>query len=172
LVGFFYNEDKAMRVIAVFFSILLAAASLAAAEKNKLGLPNPPQTDVPCLIHATSLLETETKEATQEESEKETLFWVAGTSSTAGTPLAAPQFLLAYESINPANLKLYKMDVKNGRREIMYRKKKKILAEPIYLSVFPVEDGLVKIEVDASLDRGEYCLTPEGSNNVYCFAVR
>ena len=32
-------------------------------------------------------------------------------------------------------------------------------------------DGLHKMEVDESLEPGEYSLSPEGSNRVFCFKV-
>ena len=55
--------------------------------------------------------------------------------------------------------------------EILLRKKKKLMAEPIRTSVFPLDNGVVKIRVDETLGKGEYCLTPNQSNAVYCFAV-
>jgi hypothetical protein len=39
------------------------------------------------------------------------------------------------------------------------------------MEVTRLDGGLYKIEVDESLEKGEYSLTPEGSNQVFCFQV-
>ena len=49
-------------------------------------IPRPPKADVPYLIHAGSLVETEVGEATEEADEKETRYAVAGATSSARTP--------------------------------------------------------------------------------------
>jgi hypothetical protein len=37
--------------------------------------------------------------------------------------------------------------------------------------VFRVHDKVFKIRVDESLESGQYCLSPEGANTVFCFGV-
>jgi hypothetical protein len=64
---------------------------------------------------------------------------------------------------------LYRFDVKGGRREIVFSSKKP--PKPIRIEVSRLDKGLYKIEVDDSLEPGEYSLSPEGSNQVFCFAV-
>ena len=44
-------------------------------------------------------------------------------------------------------------------------------ARPRRLNVTPLGGDLYKIEVDESLENGEYGLTPEDSNQVFCFQV-
>lgn len=146
----------------------LVVAALLQAQSS---LPSPEKTDVPYLIHATSLIETEQSEAKEEERKDDFLYVVPGAGSSVKTPLAGPEFLLRTENLDPNEIQLYRLESKNGRRELLFRKKKKILAEPLHVSVFPVQEGLVKIRVDESLPPGEYSLTPSGSNAVFCFAV-
>ncbi len=160
-----------MQGMRTFAPLLLFALCVSAAETNKLGLPNPPKPDVPYIIHATSLLETEVGEAVIQEDKKELRYYVNGTESSAKTPLAAPEFLFRSESIDPRLLQLHAFEKINGRREILVKKKKKTVAQPIVMDIFPVEEGLTRMRVDGSLAAGEYCLTPEGSDAVFCFSV-
>ena len=151
---------------------LLAALPLTAqSAKSKSGLPNPSKKDVPYLVHASSLLETESNEAKDETRKDDQVAAVPGAASPVRTPLAGPEFLLDSESLAPDKLRLYKMESKNGRREVILLRKKRPVAKPVLLSVFRVHDKTFKIRVDESLESGEYCLSPEGANAVFCFAV-
>ncbi len=150
---------------------LFATLVVAGLLQGQSGLPSPGKADVPYLIHATNLIETEQSEAKEEERKDEFLFVIPGAASGVKTPLAGPEFLLRTENLDPGEIQLFRLESKNGRRELLYRKKKKILADPLHVSVFPVSEGLVKIRVDESLPAGEYSLTPNGSNAVFCFAV-
>ncbi len=126
------------------------------------------------MIHATSLLETETNQATEESDKKEQIFWVPGATSSARTPLGFPEFLFAQDQVDAHSLRLYAFEPVNGRREVLIRKKKKIVVQAYYVDVIPQSEGLFKLRVDSSLKPGEYCLTPDGeqgSNTVFCFAV-
>jgi hypothetical protein len=155
------------------WAVLLAAAPLAgqSTAKTKSGLPDPPKKDVPYIIHADTLLETESGEAKEETRKDDQLATVAGAASPVKTPLAGPEFLFESESVSPNKLQLFKMESRNARREVILSRKKKPVAKPIILSVFRVHDKTFKIRVDESLETGEYCLSPDGSNAVFCFAV-
>ena len=61
--------------------------------------------------------------------------------------------------------------MKNGQREVVTSHKGKAIAHPRRINVNPLGGGLFKIEVDEHLDNGEYGLTPEDSNQVFCFQV-
>lgn len=153
--------------LALFFVLL---AGVAVAQK----LPDPPKKDTPYLIHATNLLETETNQATEVSDKKAQIFWVPGAASSARTPLGFPEFLFAQEQVDARSLKLYAFEQVNGRREVLIRKKNKIVVQSYYIDVIPQGEGLFKLRVDSSLKPGEYCITPDGengSNTVYCFAV-
>lgn len=155
------------------FAVLLAASLVAAQStgRRKSGLPDPPKKDVPYIIHADNLVELEVNEAKEESRKDEQVYTIPGRGSNVRTPLAGPEFLLESETIPPARLQLYKLESKNGRREVTVTRKKKPVARPVRLSVFQIHDKLFKIRVDDSLAPGEYALSPEGSNAVFCFAI-
>ena len=158
-----------MKVAHISFSLMLLASFAAAQD-----LPDPPKKDTPYLIHATNLLETETNQATEASDKKEQIFWVPGATSSARTPLGFPEFLFAQDQIDAHSLRLYAFEQVNGRREVLIRKKKKIVVQAYFVDVIPQSEGLFKLRVDSSLRPGEYCLTPDGeqgSNTVFCFAV-
>lgn len=151
------------------YSILLLCALPLAAQKYSG--PRPEKPDLPYLVHANNLVPTESAEAKQEEHKNETTFVVTGANSPARTPLSSPVFLIVADQIQPDKLQLFKLESKGGQREILFSKKKKQVARAIRLEVTRVEDNLYRLEVDESLENGEYSLTPEGSNQVFCFQV-
>jgi hypothetical protein len=149
--------------------LLVLAAPGFAAESD---VTPPPKADVPFMIHAGNLTETEHLTATEERKKDLVTYVVPGAASAVRTPLAGPEFLLLSAKLDPNALQLYTFEVKNGRRQISFNeKKKKQNPQPHILSVFPVAAGLFKLRVDASLERGEYCMSPDGTNDVFCFAV-
>jgi len=152
---------------------LLAALPVAAqsAAKTKSGPPDPPKKDVLYLLHADTLVETETNEAKEETRKDDQVFSVPGAAAPVRTPLAGPEFLMESDTIPPNKVQLFKMEPKNGRREVTVSRKKRPLAKPVVLSVFRVHDKVFKIRVDESLESGQYCLSPEGANTVFCFGV-
>ncbi len=149
---------------------LCFAAVFAATAQNYTG-PRPPQTDLPYLKHAENLLPTEVLEAKEEKGKKDDLTYViAGAASSARTPLASPIFLMQTDKLVAAKLALYKLELRNGRREITFSPKKPpktIRVELTHLNT----DNLYRLEVDESLEPGEYALSAEGSNQVFCFQV-
>lgn len=147
--------------------LLLLAVSLHAGEKYKG--PVPPKPDLPYLLHAETLAPTEAAQATEDRRKKEIVYYVSGATSPARTPLASPIFLLRIENLTPEQLQLYRFDVKNGRREVVFAKKQR--QRPISLSVKRVGDQLYRLEVDQTLENGEYGLSPSESNQVFCFEV-
>lgn len=158
-----------MRVARYAFLLALFAAVAGAQQ-----LPDPPKKDIPYLIHATNLLETESNQATEVSDKKAQIFWIPGAASSARTPLGFPEFLFAQDQLDPRTLRLYAFQNVNGRREALIRKKNKIVVESYYIDVIQQGEGLFKLRVDSSLKSGEYCLTPDGeqgSNTVFCFAV-
>ena len=155
-----------------FLTILLLCAAGLAAMQKYTG-PRPPKADLPYLLHADNLVATEASEATEEPVKKDILYVVKGPNSPAKTPLASPILLMRADKLDAGKLELYRLDSRNGRREILFRSNKKN-QRPIRLDVTRVgaaADNLYRIEVDESLDAGEYSLTWEGSNQVFCFAV-
>ena len=93
----------------------LLAATAAFAQQDEYHGPEPPKADVPYLLHASTLVETQTGEAKEESKKGGPLFWVEGATSTARPPLAEPIFILKASKLNPDKLELYKFDVVKGR---------------------------------------------------------
>lgn len=153
---------------------LLAAGAIPVFAQNKYTGPRPPKPDVPYLMHATNLVETESAEAKEEKRKDDQAYVVSGASSPARTPLSEPIFLIKSEKLAPEKLQLYKLEVKNGKREVIFpppNKRKKDGVRPLHLSFKKVADGLFRIEANEYLANGQYALTPEGSNTVFLFEV-
>lgn len=150
----------------------MLATAAAAAFAQKYDGPRPAKPDIPYIKHADSLLATEVADAMEEHRKDDVLYVVAGAASTVKTPLASPILLFQSDKVSADKLQLYKLETKNGRREILFSHKKKQTAMPIRIDVTKLSsDGLYRIEVVSSLDKGEYSLTPDGSNQVFCFQV-
>jgi len=148
--------------------LLCGAASFA----QKYSGPRPPKPDIPYLQHADTLVEPEVNEAKEQNRKDEQTYVIPGAASSAKTPLASPVFLLQADKLAPDKLELYRLESKNGQREVIVMRKKKPVARPFRLSVSRLSaDNLYRIEVDESLPNGEYSLTPSGSNQVFCFQV-
>jgi hypothetical protein len=161
--------ERRERLWVLLSGLLALFAHAAVAEESKIA---PGKPDVPYLLHAGNLVETIHVQATEERKNNTMTYVVPGATSTTRTPLAGPEFVLLSEKLDPNALRLYAFQVRNGRREISFNeKKRKENPEPHILSVFPLSKGLFKLRVDESLERGEYCLTPDGSNDVFCFTV-
>jgi hypothetical protein len=152
--------------------VLMLVTAAAAAFAQKYDGPRPAKPDIPYIRHAESLLATEVTDAMEEHRKDDILYVVSGPASTVKTPLASPILLFQSDKIGPYKLQLFKLETKNGRREILFSHKKKQTAMPIRVDVTKLSsDGLYRIEVVSSLDKGEYSLTPDGSNQVFCFQV-
>jgi hypothetical protein len=151
-------------------SIMLA---LPAAGQKKYAGPRPPKSDAPFLQHGRQLIEVETSEAREAQGKGEVNYSVPGANSPTRTPVPEPIFLFQSDRINPERLSLFRMEVKGGERTLtlptdLRRRKEK--ARPIFLLVTPIENRLFKVEVNEPLENGEYCLSPEGANTVFCFS--
>ena len=77
---------------------------------------------------------------------------------------------LQAEKVAASKLALYKLESRNGRREITFSPKKQPRAIRVELTRLNT-DKLYQLEVEESLEPGEYGLSAEGSNTVYCFQV-
>ncbi len=140
--------------------LVLALLCATLSFGQKYNGPQPEKPDLPYLVHADNLVATEAGEARQETRKDEILYVIEGPSSPAATPLASPTFLLRAEQLVPDKLEIYRLESKNGRREILFQRKKKQTARPILRNVTRIGDNLYKIEVEQALDNGEYSITP------------
>src|SRR5579884_3621662 len=84
------------------FCVVFLCLSLMADEKYDG--PKPDKPDVPYIVQAGTLIETELKQATESHQKKDTIYTVPGASSPAKTPLAEPKFVLQAKNITPQNL--------------------------------------------------------------------
>ncbi len=151
-------------------ALCLLAFPIIAAEKYTG--PVPPKADLPYLLHASNLIPTDAGEAREENRKDQTIAVVPGATASAKTPLAEPIFIMKTDKLSADRMGAYKMEVKNGNREVVIGgKKAKKIGPPIYLNVTRLADNLYKIEVDQILENGQYTLSPEGSNQVFSFEV-
>lgn len=152
--------------------ILMLALTGAALFGQDYTGPTPPKADVPYLLHASTLIETQAAEAKQETKKNSTLHWIAGAASTAKTPLAEPIFIIKVEKLNPDKIEMYKFEVVKGRRELELKDRPgKNDARPLHLAVTKLGKDLYKIEASEQLANGEYSLSPSDSNLVFSFQV-
>lgn len=146
------------------------AVALAALAQQKYDGPRPPKPDIPYLKHASNLISTEVVTAKEEKKKDDITYVVDGPASSAKTPLAAPIFIMQAGTLSPEKLQLFKFEVKNGRRQL-FAPGKKVL-QPIRIVVTKLSsDGIWKIEVDESLEPGQYSLSPDGTDQAFCFEV-
>lgn len=152
--------------------LLLTAAS--AQSQRKYEGPRPPKPDVPFLLHAGKLTETETGTAAESQTKDGTLYTVSGATSPARTPVPEPILLFQADKINPDKLTLFRMEARGSQRTLLLPqagKRKKDSAKPVFMLVSPLAPGLFRVEVNEVIPDGEYCLSPEGSNQVFCFTA-
>jgi len=147
----------------------LLVTAVFAASGQKYDGPVPPKPDLPYLKHADNLIATEATEAKEQKKKDEILYVIEGAGSPVRTPLAEPVFLLQADKLVPDRLGLYKLESKNGHREVLTTPKKPL--KGIRTMVTKVSGNLYRIQVDESLEAGEYAITPEGANTVFCFQV-
>lgn len=134
--------------------------------------PVPPKPDIPYLLHASNLVETETGQAQESKAKDDLLYTVPGVTSPARTPMAEPIFIVDAQKLVPDRLSLYKMEVKNGQRQLQISTGRRGKgAKPIFLMVNKQQGSLYRVEVNEYLENGEYCLSPDGSNQVFCFTT-
>ncbi|MCL4794561.1 MAG: hypothetical protein KJZ84_08360 [Bryobacteraceae bacterium] len=158
------------RVVACTFLAFALAAALTA--QGRYDGPRPEKADLPYLLHARNLVETEPGEAVMSTDKRFTVYTVAGAASSVKTPVPEPIFLFKSERINADRLSLYKMTVERGSRVIRFPERPgKNTPKPVFLMVTPLEKGLFKVEVNEPIEDGEYCLTPDGENIVFCFTT-
>ena len=97
---------------------------------------------------------------------------VPGKTSPVRTPLSEPIFLFDSAKVTPEKLKMFRMDVtKDGNREVVFPENPKKNQRPIHLQVKKLSGNLYRVEVDETLENGEYCLSPEGDSTVFCLQI-
>ena len=149
--------------------LLLSSAAMLAAFAQKYSGPRPEKPDLPYIKHADHLVATEVVTAREEKRKDQTVYIMDGAASTARTPLPIPVFLLLTDKLNPDRLGLYRLEVKEGHREVVLSARQQ--SAVIRLEVKRLDGNLYWIEAGDTLDPGEYALSPEGSKQAFCFEV-
>jgi hypothetical protein len=150
--------------------LLPLLALTAAAWAQKYDGPRPAKPDLPYLKHAANLIPLDGVEAKEEHKKNDILYTIEGAAATARTPLVSPIFIVRAEKIAPERLQLFRLTARNGRREILFQPKKP--PAPILMEVTRLSsDGIFRLEVEGHLEPGEYSLSPQGTNQVFCFQV-
>ncbi len=149
-------------------AVLFATFLIARQEYSG---PPPPRRDAIYLVHADDLVETETATARAQTVGNDLTYVIPGERSMARTPLASPTLVIEAAGINAEKLQLFRLDVKNGHREIRFRYKAKSGAIPLRAEISRLPERLYQIDVIDSLAAGEYALSPDGTNDVFCFEV-
>ena len=152
---------------------LLAIALLGSLfAQDRYKGPKPPKNDIPYLLHANNLVETDLSEAQESKSKNDTVYTVPGAAAKARTPLSEPIFLMNVEKLSAEKLSCYRMETKGGSRQLVLPLKPgKNAPKPLRMNVTRVNDNLYRIELSETLANGEYTLSPEGSNQVFSFSV-
>src|SRR5467141_3912803 len=95
-------------------ALLPIAVCLLSAEDYKG--PRPPKPDIPYLLHADVMVQTEVVTASEENRKNEVAYTIPGVTSPARTPLAEPVFIMESRSISAEQIEAFRLDVKNGHR--------------------------------------------------------
>ena len=130
---------------------LLVFATLLAAQ-TYTG-PTPAKPDLPYLLHADTLIPTESQEARQSNTKDGITYTLAGAASPVRTPLASPAFVLQSDKLEAEKLQLYLLRSAGTHREITFSRKKKP-PESYTFEVKSLGNHLYRLEVNESLPRG------------------
>lgn len=148
---------------------LIMGAALAASAQTAYTGPKPPKPDLPYLKHADQLVATEALSAKEDKKKDSSVYTIDGAGSPAKTPLASPVFIFQSDKLKPEDLQLFRLETKGGHREITISKKG---PEPIRVEVTRLNvPNLFRLEVYNDLEAGQYSLSPNNSNQVFCFEV-
>ncbi len=152
------------------FLLLIALASVAFAQERYAG-PRPPKPDLLYLVHADNLIPTEVADSKPESKHNEATYTIDGASSPARTPLAEPIFLIQADKLQPQSFELYRVESKGNHREVSISTRHNRGQRALHLTVTPLGNNLYRVEADEELDDGEYAISPNGSDTVFCFVV-
>jgi hypothetical protein len=149
---------------------MLGLMAVVGAGAQKYSGPVPDKLDLPYIKQAATLIPMETAEARSEKGDTGTRLVVAGPASPVRTPISLPVFILKIQKLAVERLQLYKMESKDGHREYTVGG-----ANPpgvLHMEITRLNgEGLCRIAVSDPLEAGEYVLSADSSNQVFCFQV-
>ncbi len=154
---------------------ILAIATLSVAilaGQPKYTGPRPPKKNIPYLVQAGNPVEPEISLALQIINNDLITYVISGEKPPVRTPLSSPWFVIDSTGITDVEkLRLFRLQAQGGHRTVTFQNKNKRGAMPLRLEIKPVAGSLYQLEVVDTLTPGEYVLTPDGSNDVFCFEV-
>ncbi len=147
----------------------LIAGCLAAADKYSG--PVPPKPDIPYLLHASSLVETEVANAQQ--GKKTDQYTISGASSPARTPLAEPIFIIDARSDPARHLRAVPVGRQRRQSRSLVEQQSPARRQSLRcISPSSLWAAIsIRVEVDEALENGEYALSPANDNRAYCFEI-
>jgi len=145
--------------------LLLIALTLFAAG------PKPDKKDIPYLLLANNLVQTEVVRPTAQQTPEGTSYSIPGETSLAKTPLALPVFLIDAAQIQPQKLRLIRLTASSGHRQALIRKTPSSDDPPLLLTASRIADAIYRLEAVNEIENGEYALNAAGSDQFFCFTV-
>jgi hypothetical protein len=133
--------------------------------------PKPDKKDIPYLLLANSLVQTEVVRPTAERTAEGARYSIPGETSLAKTPLALPVFLIDSAQIRPEKLKLIRLTASSGHRQALVRKTPSLDDPPLLLTATKLADTIYRIEAVNEIENGEYALNAAESDQFFCFTV-
>ena len=99
---------------------------------------------------------------------------VPGEASPTSTTLKRPVIVSEGQTVPEGAfvLELYRMEAKSGNRRLLYRVGNRIVASKIPIEMTALSRHLYQVEVSEDLTPGQYCLTPNGSDEMFLFEIR
>ena len=144
--------------------------SIGVFAQERYNGPAPPKKDLPYLVRGDDLVETESGIAQPRDDAGQTTYIIPGANSTVKTPRVSPSIVVDVSQIDLQSLQLFRLESKDGHREIVFPKRGKG-PRPIPMVTTRLGGSLFKLDPADDLPKGEYSLTPQESNAVFCFAV-
>ena len=157
--------------MARILTFAMLCVAILAGQPKYTG-PRPPKKNAPYLVHAGNPVETEAGVAFQIINNDLITYVISGEKSTVRTPLASPIFVIQSDDITDVEkLRLFRLEAQDGHRTVTFHNKSKRGAMPLRIEIKPISPSLYQIEVVDTLSPGQYALTPDGTNQVFCFEV-
>lgn len=151
-------------------AVVILCVGLLSAQEAYNG-PVPAHRNVPYLVHADSLVETEAGSARERLLKDGMIYFVPGDRSPSRTPLACPTLVIDADGAEVEKLRLFRLRVRGDHREIAFSRRDKSGGAVLRTHVTRISGGIYRVSVLDSLEPGEYALSPDGSDAVFCFAV-
>lgn len=106
------------------FALSLLFVTLLVARQEYAGL-RPPRKDTVYLVHADQLIATEAGIATEQATADDVTYVIPGERSSVRTSPASPTLVVEAENLNAEKLRLFRLEVRDGHRELNFHYKRR-----------------------------------------------